>query len=267
MTGFLKSGSDRALLIKSVLVACAVAALLLGGLRHAAPAAPADSSYGGRVLVLLPSRNEDRAAFARWRQLNLPANIFGYDSPGPFAALFPRRNRESAPPVFSARPASVFTPDLTVPAYPVPRTEFPGVAEVPLPLLAGSAPEQLPLAAGAVVCDETGKVRLRLPGLQGNTPRGPLMLRAADGLAGTEFRIVGSSGSGEFDRSVLENLERRVRQAVEYVENRPSGIAEDNFRAGLGNGIHQRLGAANWHVQSFHAAYYTTWRLKVKGER
>ena len=59
-------------------------------------------------------------------------------------------------------------------------------------------------------------------------------------------------------RGKLNELERRIRQAVEHVENRAAGIAENDFRAGLGNGIHERLGAANWRIQSFHAAYYTT---------
>ena len=71
---------------------------------------------------------------------------------------------------------------------------------------------------------------------------------------------------GRMDAPLLvptENeLERRVRQAVEYVQNRTTGITENNFRASLGNGIHKRLGAANWCVQSFHAAYYT-----IKAER
>ena len=217
MTNLLNGGSDRALLVRSVLIVCAIAALLLAGMRHAAPAASTDSSYGGRVVLQLPSQEEDRAAFVRWRKLNLPANIFGYNSQGPFAALFPRGSRESAPPVFSARPASAFTPSLTVPEYPVTRAGLePAFSEVPLPSPAGTGAEKLPLGVGAVVYDETGKVRLLLPGLRGSTPRGPLVLRAGKSLAGTEFRIVGPSGSGEFDRSAVENLDQHVRQGESF---------------------------------------------------
>lgn len=217
MTNLLKNSSDRALLIKSVLAACAIAVLLLAGMRHKAPATPADRSYGGRVLVLLPSGEEDRTAFARWRELNLPSRIFGYDSSGLFAALFPRRGREAAPPVFSSRPVSAFRPLLTLPEYSVPRrAPEPASSEVPLPSLAPAGAEKLSLVSGAIVCDETGKVRLLLPELRGGAPGGPLMLRVRKALAGTEFRIIGSSGSSEFDRSALDNLEQRVRQGESF---------------------------------------------------
>ena len=217
MTNLLKDSSDRALWIKSVLVACVIAVLLLAGMRHKAPATPADRSYGGRVLVLLPSGEEDRTAFARWRELNLPSRIFGYDSSGLFAALFPRRGREAAPPVFASRPVSAFTPLLTLPEYSVPRSApEPASSAIPLPSLIPAGAEKLSLVSGAVVCDEAGKVRLLLPELRGGAPRGPLMLRAREVLGGTEFRIVGSSGSSEFDRSALENLEQRVRRGESF---------------------------------------------------
>lgn len=217
MTNLLKSSTDRALLIKSVLTACAIAVLLLAGMRHKAPATPSDRSYGGRVLVLLPSGEEDRAAFARWRELNLPSRIFGYDSSGLFAALFPRRGREAAPPVFASRPVSAVAPLLTLPEYSVPRrAPEPASSEVALPSLARSGAEKLPLASGAVVYDEAGTVRLLLPDLRGGALRGPLMLRARKALSGTEFRIVGSSGSSEFDRSAMENLEQRARQGESF---------------------------------------------------
>ena len=221
MTDLLKNRSDRALLTKSVLVACAIAVLLLAGMRHEAPKTSADSSDGGRVLLLLPSQENDaadRAAFARWRELNLPSRIFGYASSGLFAALFPPRPAEAAPPVFASRPVSAFTPLLTLPEYPVPRRAGePVLSEVPLPPPASAGTEKIPLASGAVVYDEAGNVRLRLPDLHGDAAlRGPLMVRAGKALAGTEFRVVGSSGSSAFDRSALENLERRVRQGESF---------------------------------------------------
>ena len=206
-------------MIRSVLIACAIAALLLAGLRHKPPATSSDSSDGGRVFLLLPSKEDegDRAAFLRWRELNLPSRIFGYGSSGLFAALFPRRSREAAPPVFSSRPVSSYTPLLTLPEYSVPRTAAePASSEVPLPALARSGAENVPLTSGAVVYDETGKVRLRLPDLRGAELRAPLMLRAGKALAGTEFHIVGSSGNSGFDRSVLKELEQRVRQGESF---------------------------------------------------
>jgi len=220
VTDLLKNRSDRALMFKSVLIACAIAALLLAGMRHEAPKTSADSSDGGRVLLLLPSKENnaaDRAAFARWRELNLPSRIFGYASSGLFAALFPPRPAEAMPPVFASRPVSAFTPLLTLPEFSVPRTAAePASSEVPLPQLARSEAEHVPLTSGAVVYDEAGKVRLRLPDLHGGELRAPLMLRAGKALAGTEFRIVGSSGNSAFDRSVLENLEQRVRQGESF---------------------------------------------------
>lgn len=217
MTNLLKSGSDRAIWIKSVLIVAAIAALLLWGTRHVAPAAPKTSSSDVRVFLLTSRGGEEGAFLERWAKLNDPGSIFGYDSSGRFTALFPRKDREAAPPVFSDRPASAFTPGLTVPEYPLPRTGVnPALSVVPLPLLDGGAKEKLPLAEGAVVYDETGKVRLSLPGLRGNTPRGPLMLRAERTLGGIEFRIVGPSGNDEFDRSALEELGRRVSQGGSF---------------------------------------------------
>lgn len=219
MTDLLKNRSDRALMFKSVLIACGIAALLLTGLHHKTPATSSDRSDGGRVLLLLPSKEDegDRAAFARWRELNLPSHIFGYDSSGLFVALFPHKSREAAPPVFSSRPVFAFTPLLTLPEYPVPRMEpAPVSSEVPLPPLSGPGTEKLPLTVGAVVYDGAGKVRLLLPGLRGGTLRGPLMLRAEKALVGTEFRVVGSSGSDEFDRGALKELEQRVRQGESF---------------------------------------------------
>ena len=221
MTDLLKSSSDRALLTKSVLVGCAIAALLLAGMRHEPPKTSSDRSDGGRVLLLLPSKENDRAdraAFARWRELNLPSRIFGYESSGLFAALFPRKSMVAAPPVFSSRPVSAFTPLLTLPEYPVPgRAGELVFSEVPLPAPASGGAEKVPLVSGAVVYDEAGRVLLRLPDLRGDAAlRGPLMVRAGKALAGTEFRIVGSSGSTAFDRSALENLERHVRQGGSF---------------------------------------------------
>ena len=219
MTDLLKNRSDRALMFKSVLIACGIAALLLTGLRHKTPATSSDRSDGGRVFLLLPSKGDegDRAAFLRWRELNLPSHIFGYDSSGLFAALFPRKSREAAPPVFSSRPVSSYTPLLALPEFSVPRTAAePASSEVSLPQLGHSGAEHVPLTSGAVVYDEAGQVRLRLPDLRGVELRAPLMLRAGKALAGTEFRIVGSSGNSAFDRSVLKELEQRVRQGESF---------------------------------------------------
>jgi len=218
VTNLLKSGSDRAIWIKSVLIVGAIAALLLWGTRHVAPAAPRTSSSDVRVFLLTSTGGAERAFLERWAKLNDPGRIFGYRSSGAFAAeLFPGKGKEAEPPVFSHRPASAFTPELTVPAYPVPRTGVrTAFSPVPLPVLAGHEMKKLPLAEGAVVYDETGQVRLSLTGLKGNTLHGPLMVRAERTIGGTEFRVVGPSGNDEFDRSALEELGRRVRQGGSF---------------------------------------------------
>lgn len=217
MTNLLKCGSDRAIWIKSVLIVCTIAALLLCGTRHVTPAAPDTSSSDVRVFLLTFKGKKGRASLERWAELNNPCRIFGYRSLGAFAADHPPKAKEPAPPEFSDRPASAVTPGLTVPVYSVPRTGGrAGFSAVPLPVLAGQGRKKLPLAEGAAVYDETGMLRLSLPGLRGNTPRGPLTVRAERSFGGTEFRVVGPSGNDEFDRSALKELERHVRQGGSF---------------------------------------------------
>jgi len=209
---FWNDGSDPALWVKGTLVVFFIGALLLS-MRNAAPAVSRERPYGGAVFLLLPSEANTRADIARWSEIYRPSAVFGYNSPGLFTMLFPARVRETLPPVFAERPVSVFVPRLELPAYEglSPQTVSPArnfaLPQISVRISAGKLPP-----GGTEVYDESGAVRLRLPGLPESFGFAPLLLRAERDLSGTAFRIVSGSGDAKFDQAVRNTLEDRARR-------------------------------------------------------
>ena len=197
------------LLLKSTgcMILSAAAFLLL--LRHAAPVEEEDKFFGGGVSLLLARTPGEIKAFRRWTELNDPSHIFGFSSIGVFSRAVGREEKVELPSV------RIYSPESMESALFLPAAQ----KAMPLEMETNSAGspvirEKLPVEKrglalkGMPVFDESGEIAAVLENIPETKKVNALLLRAGNNAAGVDFRIIESSGDRNFDRSVVQALER-----------------------------------------------------------
>lgn len=205
------------LLLKSMGCMILITAAVLLLLRHASPAEEKDKFFGGGVSLLLARTPEDVKAFRRWRDLNDPGRIFGYNATGVFArsVVMERQMELPALRVFSAgsMETALYTPvaQKSMPLEMEKSVAAPAVIRENL-----SAAKSFPAPEGVTVFNERGEIVEVLKNIPAARKENALLLRAGKSAAGIDFRIIESSGDRRFDRSVASALENAVRKGKSF---------------------------------------------------